>query len=157
MSAYICVWVRANSGGPYLCLDTWSRSTEFFSIMGEMVTYGTFKELAEDMLREGIEDARAQIELCNKTIADEKDAINFLQGCAQLKGDELIESFFEHKDAIDDSQQRVDRLEAVIVQCQFLIEMIDEQNYGKNTAKFYLSYECDPNYYEKENSDDSEI
>ena len=157
MSAYISIWVRANSGGPYICLDIWSRSTEFFNIMSEMVAYGTFKELAEDMLREGIDDARAQIERYNDMIADEKEAIKFLQSCVQLKGDELLERFFDHKNSIDESQQLIDRLESVIAQCQFFIDMIDEQSYGENTAKFYLSYECDPNYREKENSDGFEI
>ena len=157
MSAYICFWIRANSGGPYICLDSWSRSTQVYQAMEHQVSYGTFKELAAENLREGIEVLEGAIESYKDMIRDEESTIKFLQGCAHLNVEQLREEFFDCNSSITETQKEIEDCEFAITQLRTFWQILDEQEYGNDTGKLYFSHECNPNYREDNENEENQV
>lgn len=151
MSAYITFWIRANSGGPYICLDSWGRSSQMFQLMGEFVQTETFKELAVADIHSAIEHARIDIEGYDFSIKREEEAIEFLRSCS-LNGEEVLNSFFDSKNAIEDLEQEKEKLKDAIARLLFYESIIEEQEYEDEKTKgtVYIALECNPNYSENE-------
>ena len=154
MSAYISIWIKANSGGPYICLNAYSRSSKIYQVMEQQVPFGTFKELAGDMLREGIDLLESSIQLDNESIQDNEAAIKFLQGVVHLDADELEERFFDYRTTLAQLREGIKETEFAIAQLRTFWQILDEQQYGDNTGTLYIAHECDPNY---KKSEDEEI
>ena len=150
MSAYISIWIKANSGGPYICLNSWSRSTVMYQTMSDLVAYGTFKELAEDMLREAINLATADIKNSRDMINHNNETIAFLRGCPQLSAEELLDNYNEYKDSNEEYQKDIEETEFAIAQLKTFWQILDEQQFGDNVGTLYVAHECDPNYRESE-------
>ena len=157
MSAYISFWIRANSGGPYLCLNSYSRSSKIYQAMEHQVSYGTFKELAGDMLREGIELLEGSIQLDNESIQDNEAAIKFLQGVAHFDAGELEEKFFDYRTTLAQLREEIKESEFAIAQLRTFWQILDEQEYGDNTGKLYCSHECNPNYREDNENEENQF
>ena len=150
MSAYISIWIKANSGGPYICLNSWSRSTVMYQLFNHQVDYGTFKELAEDMLREAIDLATADVKTSRDMINHNNETLAFLRGCPQLSVEELLDNYNEYQDSNDQYQESIDETEFAIAQVRTFWQILDEQQYGDNTGTLYIAHECDPNYKKSE-------
>lgn len=151
MSAYITFWIRANSGGPYICLDSWGRSSRMYQLMDEFVQMETFKELAVADIHSAIERARTGIEGYDFSIKREEETIEFLRSCS-LNGEEVLNSFFDSKNAIEDLEQEKEELKDAIARLLFYESIIEEQEYEDEKTKgtVYIALECNPNYSENE-------
>ena len=155
MSAYISTWIRANSGGPYIRLNEWSRSTVIYQVFSHQVAYGTFKELAEDMLREAIDSAEADIKLSRDMINRNNETLAFLRGCPQLSTEELLDNFNEFKESNDQFQADIEETEFAIAQLRTFWQILDEQQYGEHVGKLYVSHEYNPNYSEDSENEEN--
>lgn len=154
MSAYISIWIKANSGGPYICLNSWSRSTVMYQLFNHQVDYGTFKELAEGMLREAIDLATTDVKTSRDMINHNNETLTFLRGCPQLSVEELLDNYNEYQDSNGQYQESIDETEFAIAQLKTFWQILDEQQYGDNTGTLYIAHERDPNY---KKSEDEEI
>ena len=154
MSAYITFWIRANSGGPYICLDCWGRSSRMYQLMKDFVQMETFKELAVADIHSAIEQAKTDIEGYDLSIKREEETIEFLRSCS-LNGEEVLENFHDSKDSIEELEQEQEELKDAITRLSFYENIIEEQEYERPKAKatVYIALECDPNYSENEENE----
>lgn len=148
MSAYISIWIRANSGGPYICLDEWSRSHPMYSSLSELVPYETFKELSEEGLQQAMDSCDEAIQLQKEFLAKNAAAIEFLKDCAHVDATQLMEQYYDLKEEKEAIQKELDALEQTKSQLQFYLDILNEQAYSK-AATLYVAHECDPNFENK--------
>lgn len=144
MSAYTSIWIRANSGGPYICLDEWSRSHPMYRCLNELVSYGTFKELSEEALQQAIDSCNESIQLQKEFLAKDAAAIEFLKDCAHISAAQLMEQYHDLKEEEKADQEELDIIEQTKSQLQFYLDILREQLYS-SAATLYVALECDPN------------
>lgn len=148
MSAYVSIWIRANTGGPYICLDEWSRSHPMYSSLSELVPYETFKALSEESLQLAMDSCDEAIQLQKEFLAKDAAAIEFLKDCAHIEAAQLMEQYHDLKEEEEADQKELDTIERTKSQLQFYLDILNEQTYSK-AATLYVAHECDPNF-EKE-------
>lgn len=151
MSAYIDFWIRANSGGPFLNLDSWSRSSCLYQAFSDCVQFETFKELAPADLACAKQELECQATAQQDLIERTKNEIEFLRSCVGINTDERFERYNSLIESIEYAENELAQLQDAKNWIGFFETILENQEYETSApATLYISHECDPNYSEKE-------
>lgn len=151
MSAYIDFWIRANSGGPFLNLGSWSRSSYLYGAFSDHVRFETFKELAPADLACARQDLDCQATVQQDLIERTNNEIEFLRSCVGINADERLEQYNSLIESIEYAEDELAQLQEAKNWIGFFETILEDQKYETFApATLYISHECDPNYSEKE-------
>jgi superfamily II RNA helicase len=160
MSAYITFYIRSRSGGPYIELESFPRSSYIYQYIGENVQYGTTRLLKKDDLREAIDAMADVITNYEKQLADCEETVKFLQGMKEISYDERLDHYYsiqrdmqEIRENIDDVKESMDHLRTymgILGTHQWVSE-----DYAA-AADLYIAHENDPNYPDDDEENEKE-
>lgn len=151
MSAYIDFWIRANSGGPFLNLGSWPRSSYLYRAYSNYV-HETFKELAPADLACARQDLDCQATAQQDLIERTNNEIEFLRSCVGIDADERLEQYNNLIESIETAEDELAQLQEAKNWIGFFETILEDQEYETFApATLYISHECNPNYSEKEN------
>lgn len=153
MSAYITLYIQSAEGGPYLELGSYCRSSTPFSIMNEYVPYEKCVELTCEMAREMRRDCDSEIDSYQQLISYHDDEIEFLKSVIHDPTDseafdDVMQRWHDARESIALIKDDIELVKEFKIELNFLINAIYDQEYEEHKAKFYVAYECNPNYTE---------
>lgn len=157
MSAYITFYIRSRSGGPYIELESFSRSSYIYQYIGGNVQYGTTRLLKMDDLLKAIDAMADVITNYEKQLADCEETVKFLQGMKEISYDECLDHYYsiqrdmqEIREDIDDVKESMDHLRTymgILGTHQWVSE-----DYAA-AADLYIAHENDPNCQEEKETE----
>ena len=156
MSAYITFYIRSRSGGPYIELESWSRSTPIFQQLQDRLKWESFRRLETDDLIEAIDGLQDEIKSYRKQLTFDRRALKFLQG-ASLAADELIDKYSDYQQSIEESRNLIEKNEMAISSLQTYLEILETHawfsaDYAAG-GELFIAFECDPNHSEEKEND----
>lgn len=151
MSAYITFYIQSAEGGPYLELGSYCRSSIPFRIMNEYVPYEKCIELTCEMAREMGRDCNDEIASYQQLIDYDNEEIEFLKSAIHdpvnsETFDSVMQRWHDARESIESIKVDIELVKEFKVELNFLVSAIYAQEFEEHKAKFYVAYECNPNY-----------
>ena len=155
MSAYITFYIRSRSGGPYIELESFSRSSYIYKHLD--VKYGTCQLLKEDDLREAIDSMAAEIADYERQLDECEETVKFLQGVKDISYDERIERYYSIQSDMRDLRESIDDVKESMNHLRVYMDILSTHQWVSEdytaAADLYIAHECDPNYPDDEENE----
>ena len=153
MSAYITFYIRSRSSGPYIALESFSRSSYIYQHMD--VEYGVNRLLDMNDLCEAVDSMAAEIADYEQQLTEYQETIQFLQGVKGMDYNERLEHYSSIKMDMQRLREDIDNLKESMSHLRIYIEILETQQWIDDdcaAGDLYIAHECNPNYSkEKEN------
>lgn len=157
MSAYITFYIRSRSGGPYIELESFSRSSHIYQHISKNVPYGTTQLLKMDDLHEAVDSMADAIANYEKQLAEYEETVKFLQGMNEIDYDELIERYYSIKSDMKDIREDIDAVKESMDHLKTYMGILGTHQWVSEdyaaAADLYIAYEDDPNYQEEKETE----
>jgi len=154
MSAYITFYIRSRSGGPYIELESFSRSSYIYQYLNQNVPYGTTQLLKMDDLREAVDDMADTIANYEKQLAECDETVKFLQGIKDIDYTERIDRFYSIQSDMKSLREDIDDVKESMDHLRTYMGILGTHQWTSEgdaaAADLYIAHEDDPNYQEEE-------
>ena len=151
MSAYITIYCqdKTTPAGPYTELDSWSRASEMFQVLRNLVDFGKTAQLTEEKIDSAIAAADAEIEDYENMKKREKERLELVKSAA-VDVEDLMKFYDSYADSMKEFEEEIAAFERVKVELEMFSNFITNTEFCEHGANLFVSYEDDPNFQENE-------
>lgn len=157
MSAYITFYIRSRSGGPYIELESFSRSSYIYQYINQNVQYGTTRLLKMDDLREAVDAMADAITGYENQLAECEETVKFLQGVKDIDYNERIDRFYSIQSDMKDIQDSIDEVKESMANLRTYMGILGTHQWVSEdyaaAADLYIAHENDPNCQEEKETE----
>lgn len=149
MSSYVSFYIEQN--GIYIHLNSYSRSNPMYQILSDMVPYESGVELTDSLLKEAVEEFKADINNDKKKIAEIKKILNtilFMKGSIE----DRAAAYEERMELIEEYEDDIEMKENQLTHLRFMEAIRDP--YTTPEIKVWVGVDWNPNYKEDEDEDE---
>lgn len=151
MSTYITIYCqdKTTPAGPYTELDSWSRSSQMFQVLNDLVDFEKTAQLTGEKIDAAIAAADREIEYYENMKKREKERLELVKSAA-VNVEDLMEFYDSYVDSMEKIEEEIKAFKRVKVELEMFSSFIGNAEFCEHGAHLFVSYEDNPNFQENE-------